>query len=686
MMDWLGGTKVWVRGGILGLAVTTALLYGLLERPELQVLNGQFHLRGPRLPATPIVIVSIDESSFDELDLAWPWPRRLHARLLESLSRGKPVAIGLDIVFAEPSARGPADDQALARAVAAAGNVVLAAALTVSKESFFTKEDLNPPLKLIRDHAVGFGAVNFVIDDDAFVRSAPLTLSHQGIEIPSFDLQLYRLGAKAGVPAAPLPAGQTVLVNYRGGPRTFPSVPFYRVINGEVPPEAFRGKIVLVGATSPILQDIFPTPFAPKRTMPGVEIHANMLETLFQGIWLTRVPRWAVAALVLVAGVFAVWATNQARPLVAFAVVAGVGLAYSGAGFMAFVWGRLWVDLVPVPLALGLGYGATVVENFINEQREKRRLSRFFSPDVLRQVVRHRDELALGSSRRLITVLFSDIRGFTSISEKLAPEEVAELLREYLTKLTEAVFRHGGTVDKYIGDAVMALYNAPFDQPDHAVHAVRTALEFQEIVKALSDRWEAKCGVALKNGVGINTGDAVVGTLGSVQRLEYTAVGDAVNVASRLEGLTKDFATPIVVSESTYQAVEHLFSGRYLGEVTVKGKEIPVKIFAVEREERRGGARRSLDSSITVVDGEVSMPVRATNLSLTGVAVRGLPKTIVPGHVVRLRLALPDELGFCTVEARTVWSGKDRAGFSFLELPEECRRLLERALKTPLAD
>lgn len=203
MMRWLGGTKVWIRGGILGLAVTTALLYGLLEQPELQALNGQFHLRGPRPPGTP---------------------------------------------------------------------------------SFFTKEDLNPPLKLIRDHAVGFGAVNFAIDDDAFVRSAPLTLPHQGIEIPSFDLQLYRLGVKAGIPAAPLPVGQTVLVNYRGGPRTFPSVPFYRVINGEVPPEAFRGKIVLVGATSPILQDIFPTPFAPKRTMPGVEIHANMLETLFQGI------------------------------------------------------------------------------------------------------------------------------------------------------------------------------------------------------------------------------------------------------------------------------------------------------------------------------------------------------------------------------------------------------------------
>ncbi len=660
-----GGLKVWIRGGLLGLVIATALVFGLLERLELWAFNFQFQLRGPRAPRTPIVIVTIDEDSFDELNLAWPWPRALHGKLLEILSQGKPAAVGVDILFTEPSSRGPADDEALAQGIARAGNVILAAALTAVTGPVGTKENLNPPLKRIRDHAAGFGFVNFDVDDDAFVRSAALSRFYQDGEILGFDLRLYRLGGRAGIPAKPLPtqqrvlinyrgpflaawvgclqqrapgnaawggfagfvnavksvglvdaikasatchAPQRVLINYRGGPHTFPTVPYYRIIAGEVAPEEFQGKIVLVGATSPTLHDIFPIAFAPQGDMPGVEIHANLLETLFQGIQLTRIPIWTLVVLVLGAAVCAVAVTNRLRPLVAFGVLAGVGLACAGASFAAFVWGYLWVDQVPVQSALMLGYGITVVENFIVEQREKRRLSRFFSPDVLREVVRHRDELALGSSRRHITVLFSDIRGFTSISEKLSPEEVAELLREYLTRMTEAVFKYGGTVDKFIGDAVMALYNAPFDQPDHAVQAVRTGLEFQEIVKELSDRWLAKCGSPLKNGVGINTGDAVVGTLGSAQRLEYTAVGDAVNLASRLEGLTKDFAAPVVVSESTYQAVSHLFVGRYLGEVTVKGKEIPVRIFAIEREEKRQTPGARLEAPLTSIDAEVPVP------------------------------------------------------------------------------
>jgi adenylate cyclase len=736
-MSWLGGVKVWTRGGLLGLVVATALVFGLLERLELWTFNFQFQLRGPRPPQTPIVIVTINEDSFDELNLAWPWPRALHGKLLELLNRGKPAAVGLDILFTEPASRGPADDRALAQGVGRAGNVVLAAAHTRVEESFFIKESLNPPLKLIRDHAVGFGFVNFDSDDDAFVRSAALTRSYQGAEIPSFDLQLYGLGVKAGIPAKPLPtqqrvlinyrgpflaawvtclqqrapsnagwgglvgfvnavksAGlvnaitalatchvpQRVLINYRGGPRTFPAVPYYRIITGEVSPEEFLGKIVMVGATSPTLHDIFPTPFAPQGDMPGVEIHASMLETLFQGIQLTRIPTWTLVGLVLGASVCAVWVTNRLRPLVAFGVLTVVGLACAGASLAAFAWGYLWIDQIPVQSALMLGYGITVVENFIKEQREKRRLSRFFSPNVLREVVRHRDELALGSSRRRITVLFSDIRGFTSISEKLSPEEVAELLREYLTRLTEAVFKHGGAVDKYIGDAVMALYNAPFDQPDHAVQAVRTALEFQEIVRELSARWLAKCGSDLKNGVGISTGDAVVGTLGSAQRLEYTAVGDAVNVASRLEGLTKDFATPIIISEPTYQEVKQIFAGRYLGEVTVKGKEVPVKIYGVEREEVRRASRVRVEVPLTITEAEVSVPAAVSDLSLTGLAAKNVPRQLPRGQVVQLRLDLPELSRPMSAEGRVMWNEEDRAGIMFLNLPDEEKQLLETFL------
>jgi len=206
---------------------------------------------------------------------------------------------------------------------------------------------------------------------------------------------------------------------------------------------------------------------------------------------------------------------------------------------------------------------------------------------VVREIVRSQDgDDALGSARRLVTVLFSDIRGFTAMSERMPPEEVVAFLREYLTVMTDAVFKYGGTVDKYIGDAIMALYNVPFEAPDHAAQAVRTALEFQRRLGPLAERFTAKHGGSLRCGVGINTGEAVVGTLGSAQRLEYTAIGDTINLGSRLEGVTKDFGVSIIISEATYREVQDLFDTRDLGEVTVKGKEVPVRIYTVlgERE------------------------------------------------------------------------------------------------------
>ena len=473
-------------GALVGL-VTAAASHAdpgrIFEFLELKALNGQFNVRGPVAPRSPIVIVTIDEDSFDELELAWPWPRALHGTFLDVVGQAKPAAIGLDVIFAESSARGPADDRALADAVTRARRVVLGAALTEVREQIgdlmADKTDLNAPIRPIRDGAFDFGFVNFNHDVDAFVRRVSLTRLYQGAEMAGFDLLLCRLAATAGVPARPLPRQREVIINFRGGPRTFPTVPYHRVVNGEVPPETFTGKIVLVGATTHILHDIFPTPYAYEGTMPGVEIHANAIETLLQGIAIRRSPETVVRLLTVAAGVVAVLAAARLHPLAAFGVVAGLALAYLAGTHLAFREGQ-WVEAVPVPLALGIGYFGRVVRDFIQEQREKRRLSRFFSPEVVKEIVRHRDDATLDSGRRRMTVLFSDIRGFTSISERMSPEEVVAFLREYLTEMTDAVFRHGGTVDKYMGDGIMALYNVPFEAPDHAAEAVRTGLEFQE--------------------------------------------------------------------------------------------------------------------------------------------------------------------------------------------------------------
>lgn len=667
------------------LLVVAAFLSGRLEWLELVTLNEQFELRGARAPQTPIVIVSIEEDSFDELNLAWPWPRALHGRLLDALRLGQPAAIGLDILFSEPSSRGPADDDALARAVGRAGNVVLAAAHTVVTQESFVKENINPPIRPIRERAAGFGTVNFAFDGDGFVRGGLLALPHQGREIPSFDRQLHKLAVAAGVPSAPLPTTTHVLINYRGGPKTFPTVPYYRILAGEVAPEEFRGKIVLVGATSPTLHDIFPTPFA-RHGMAGVEIHANIIETLLQGLSLTRLPRPATVIGLVVAGVFAVWLANRWGPLLALGLVAATALTHAAAGFGAFVWGNVWVDQVPVPLALVFGYAGTVVESYMRAQREKRRLARFFSPAVLREIVRHGSEL--GRSRRTITVLFSDIRDFTPIAEQLSPEEIADLLREYMTSMTEIVFKHGGTVTQFVGDEIMALYNAPFDQEDHAGQAVQTALEFQERVKELSKRWEARCGLPLRTGVGVNTGPAVVGVIGSAQRVEYGAIGDTINLGSRLEGLTKEFATPIIIGEATFELVKDRFRFRSLGEIAVKGKSLAVKMYGVEGAVQRRAERVPVAAPLTITetggDVSVSIPAAVSDLSVTGLLASGLPKPLTTGQVVGLRLELPQRSHPITIdtEARVTRCNEDMAGLRFLDLSPENQRLIETFLKS----
>ena len=674
--------RPWLIGAGVGVVVALVTLLGVLEFLELKSLDLRFTLRGPIRPASPIVIISIDEDSFDELDLAWPFPRALHGRLLDLVHRGRPAAVGLDLLFSEPSLHGSRDDRLFGQAIRRSGDVVvLAADLTETPGEGFVKKDLNPPIKAVRQGAYAFGFVNFLTDDDGFVRSGEISRPYQNGVESSFDHHLYDLVVRAGIPVKPLPAEPSVLINFRGPRRTFPVIPYYQVVNGEVRPEAFAGKIVLVGATTPALHDEFPTPFSGQEKMPGVEVHANLLETLLQGNTIRRVHLYVGALLALLAAFVAALVTSLTRPIRAFLLILVLGTIYAAFIFWAFLTWHLWVDAVPIQVALFLGYGTTVVVDFIREQREKRRLSRYFSPDVIKEILATRKEASLAGSRRRVTVLFSDIRGFTSLSERLAPEEVVEMLREYLTVMTEIVFRHGGTVDKYIGDAIMALYGAPFDQPDHAEQAVRTALEFQEQVKVLSERWEGRCGVRLRNGVGVNTGDAVVGTIGSQQRLEYTAIGDTVNLASRLEGLTKEFLSPIVISQSTYEEVKHLFYSRYLGEVKVKGKEIPVKIYGVEKEEGRQAARAPLDGPLTIVDEDVSIAAVLTDLSRTGVAACQLPKQIPANRIVGIRIDLPGLPEPLTVDGRVIWSSEDKAGFAFVGLSLEAENLLEDFVK-----
>jgi len=657
-------------GILAGVAVVGLVQFGLLETLEHWSLDRLFEWRGPRTPHLSVVIVTIDESSFAELNEQWPFPRAMHGQLLTKIAAGKPLAIAVDLIFDAPSSRGPADDKALGAAVTAAGRVVLGAAITDDIQPFYTRTTLNPPIPVIREGAAGVAPVNLTQDPDGHIRRVPLWTPLDADRIPGLDVQIHRLLARAGVRVEPLPDVRDVLINFRGGLRTYPWVSYYRVLRDEIPPEFWKDKIVLVGTTTEILHDQFATAFAGGGDMPGVEIHANALETLVRGNAIREVPQPLSTVLAVIAGLFGAALVVRLRAFRALLAATGFWAILTLAAFGGFVLGDVWMRGMAGTVALVLGYGATVVENFVREQRERRQLSQFFSPSVVREVVRHKEEGSLTTSRRLVTVLFSDIRGFTSLSEKLQPEQVAEMLREYLTEMTEIVFRHGGTIDKYIGDCVMALYNVPFEDPEHAVKAVRTGLEFQERTLAVSKRWEEKLGLAIRSGVGINTGEAVVGTLGSKQRLEYTAIGDTINLGARLESITKDYKANIIISESTYVLVKDQFVTQELGEVTVKGKSQPVRIYAVLPSNIRKHPRATLEAAATlsVAGAGGACTVLTRDISEGGMALKGVPDDWVTGQTVQIRCeggALPKPI---VAEALIAWRKGDEVGITFTSL------------------
>jgi adenylate cyclase len=667
-------------GGILcGVIVSVLILFEGFYTLELVALDGLFSLRGPRTPTVPIVIVAIDEDSFDELDMPWPFPRALHGKLVEIVASGQPLAIGVDMLFPEPSLFGPEDDRALGESIRRTRGVVLGAAITDVAEGFYVKKDPNLPLPVIREGAAAVAPVDVLVDRDAVIRHVALRHPVDGGEpLDSFAHAVYKLAAANGLPVARVPARDTIVINHRGPRRTYPWVPYHRVVNGNVDPSIFQGRIVLIGATTIALHDVFPTPYERRGHMPGVEIHASAIETLVRGDGI-RVAPWIIPLLLaLLGGPVGGLLVVRLRAMRAFVVMVAVWAVLGVTIVLAFSVFDIWIPSVGPTFGLVGGYLATSIEHFIREQREKRRLSQFFSPDVLREIVRHREGVQLGSARRLITVFFSDLRGFTSLSEKMEPEVVAEMLREYLSEMTEIVFAHKGTVDKYIGDCVMAIWNAPFEDPDHALNAVKAALEFQARTRAVSAKWEARIGGKIRSGCGINTGEAVVGTMGSRQRLEYTAIGDTVNLAARLETITKDYNTSIIISETTHAYIEGRFMTRELGAVTVKGKTQPVKIFTVLTDDIRRHPRAALEAAatLTVAGSDRTCPARTRDISEFGVALVGLPDDIDKGSLFDIRVeggGLPAPV---SATGMVVWKRDDEARVSFTEVADDAAAIL----------
>lgn len=532
-----------------------------------------------------IVIVAIDDAAMARLG-RWPWPRAVHAELIDTINRQQPLVMGYDVNF--PEASDQTNDESLARSLRLAGNVVLPVELEITnlpEVVAYNSQKVLTPIPMIAVAAARLGHTNTPQDVDGVVRRVPLeAVSVDGSRVPAFAAQIASLGGVDIDLSEGTDAAGRMIVNYPAKPRQgFVTVSAADVIDGQVEPDFFKDRFVLIGSTASNLHDDQLVPTSASQPMPGVEIHASVLDTLLQKRFLFELPIWLRALWIIVICLFLGLAIPFLRartfvPLIAvFWIMSLVGSIW--------LFDRGWiVDLLWPTIALMVAFGAVVLERRLESEKQKREIrsafSRYVSHSVVESILDNPAKLKLGGDRRTMTVLFSDVRGFTSISEGLKPEQLVEIMNKYLTRMTDIVFEHDGVLDKYIGDAVMAFWNAPFDQPDHAKRAVDTALDMLAALRQMNN--ERQFGdLEFKIGVGVNTGDMVVGNMGSEKRFDYTVIGDSVNLGSRLESLTKEYGVSLLITESVAKELGSGYLLRALDLVAVKGKKEPVKIFEV---------------------------------------------------------------------------------------------------------
>jgi adenylate cyclase len=608
-------------------AITLALLYlanaSFLETLEEKTLDLRFTLRGKLAPGPETVIAAIDEKSISKLG-RFPWSRSVWARVVDRLTEEGAAAVVFDVLFTE-SENVEADDL-LQRAIRRNGRVILPMDFDFSesgyKESGFTNKPVDflttsaysvlkntdaphspfiakvvlPPLERLSSAAESLAHINMLPDNDGTLRWEILSIKYHDDYYAPIGLQAARLYRKLGLQGLALDGqgsvglGDTViptdprsrmLINYRGPDGTFPRYAISDIVDYKTPPGIFKDKIVLIGATAIGIYDLRVTPLS--NNMAGIEKHASVVDNILRGDYLRRVEVNVLPLIFVFALLLGVLLPRLGAGTGAMLFLALLG-GYLGAVYYLFVAKGIWFNLVYPSFALFFGYTSQTAYRFFMEERRAREIRTMFSSYVSKRIVdeliRDPSKAKLGGDRKEITVLFSDIRGFTSFSEKLQPEEVVSLLNEYLGAMTEIVFEHEGTLDKFVGDAIMALWGAPVGQPDHAERACKCALAMIAKLKELQAKWAAEGRHVIDIGVGINTGDMVVGNMGAPgKKMDYTVIGDNVNLGARLEGLTRKYNNHIIISEYTFAKVRDIVQATELDSVTVKGKEKPVVVY-----------------------------------------------------------------------------------------------------------
>lgn len=549
-----------------------------------------------------IVIIAIDNESIKEIG-QWPWKRKIFADILEKLKKYNPKAVGIDVVFSEESRFGKQDDKILSETLK---NLSYPLILPIKADSLIIKQNkafadsFSGQLKIF-EQGTEAGHVNLILDSDGVVRKFPVwietkqsfdtqnnaeknNIAAKQHKIPAFS---YLIVKRAGIKIPNEDSlDQISRIVFSAKPGAISRIPFYRIISEEIPISRLKDKILLIGSTAVDLHDEKPTPLSKGTQMQGVEIQANIVNMLISGYSLKSLSPgltilWIFLASISSWLIFIIF-KNPFR-----AILFNIFL-----GIFWFVLIILIVEqgIIPNLIHINAAWIFSTIslfgyKYFIGEKEKKeikKAFSRYVSKDVLNEILKDPKNVSLGGEERDITILFSDIRGFTSVSEKLSPKELVSLLNRYFNTMSDEIFKHKGVLDKYIGDAIMAFWGAPVKDEEQADNAVQAAIGMVKQLDNLNKELEEQDGIKIDIGIGIYSGQAIVGNIGSKTRFDYTAIGDSVNIASRIEGLTKTYKTKIIISESVKDKIKNNYFLELLGSVEIRGRKQPVKLYKVE--------------------------------------------------------------------------------------------------------
>ena len=589
----LNRLRTFPRSAPVAVSIATLLLFAAVSawdgwrRLELKGYDLLMVTSAPGRSTLPITIVGIDEPSFAQIGKQWPWPRRMHGELLEQLNRAGAMVVAFDVLLSEPS--NEEDDRLFALAIAKAGNVVLTADLAYQETQHVRQWLRVEPIEAFKAAGAANGLATIPRDADLVLRRVP-----EGRDV--FWREIVRRAnlVRPGLVEEP-PSQEGKMIGYVGPDHTFPYVSYYQALRAdtELPPDIFRDQIVLVGRNvrSAIEtggnEDNFATPFTGWTgwLTPGAEVHANALESALSRRSVTPLSWGWNFGLLIFSVVASALLMRRWRPFTSAAAGLTLLAIILVGDWWLFAHYLVWLPALAAMVSVVMVYAGLGGHAFFSEQRQRRETRRAFSmylaPEVVDQIMAHPEKLKLGGERREITLVFTDLKGFTSISEQLGPEQVAQLLNEHFSRATVIIKQHGGTVNRFIGDAIMAIWGAPLADEKHALNACLAARDMQLDMKKLREEFTQRGLPPIFMRVGVHTGPAIVGNLGAADRFDYTAIGDSVNLAARLEGVNKFFGTEILVSNATVQLLGGALPLRQVDRVIVKGKTEAVDIFTL---------------------------------------------------------------------------------------------------------